>query len=76
MNCKFKINVAFDSSYSWWILILIMLNNMAGLGYGFGTASILNSKYPALLGLEPSQTNLIGSVLTSVILFSGELVWI
>jgi len=62
----------FDTSYSWLVLVLIMLNTYACVSFVFSTSGILAEAYPKLLGLDVSITNLVGSVLTGIILIGSK----
>lgn len=60
-----------DGAYSWIVLVTIAINNIFVPGYALSSVGVFADVYPELLGLDPSQTNIIGSTQLAVILFSG-----
>ena len=60
-----------DGPYSWVILITIVLSRFAGLGFAIATTGVLADEYPRHFGVEQAETNVIGSTLLGVYLFSG-----
>ena len=61
-----------DGPYSWIILFNIALSRFIGIRFAFITTGVLADKYPRHIGVERAQTNVIGSTLLGVSLFSGE----
>ena len=66
----------FDTSYSWLVLVVIILNTYACMSFIFSTSGILAEAYPKLLGLDVSITNLIDSVLTGVTLIGSKCIYL
>lgn len=62
-----------DGAYSWIVLVTILTNVMFVPGYAMSSIGVFADVYPELLGLDSSQTNIIGSTLVGVLLFSGKL---
>lgn len=61
-----------DGPYSWVILMTIVLCRYVGIGFAIASAGVLADEYPRHFGVEQAQTNIIGSALLGVFLFSGE----
>ena len=61
-----------DGPYSWNILFNIALSRFIGISFALITTGVLADKYPRHIGVERAQTNVIGSTLLGVSLFSGE----
>lgn len=61
-----------DGAYSWLVLVTILINTIFVPGYAMSSVGVLAEVYPELLGLESSQTNIVGTTLIAVILFSGK----
>lgn len=54
------------------ILVTIVLSRFVGIGFAVATTGVLADEYPRHFGVEQAQTNVIGSTLLGVFLFSGE----
>lgn len=60
-----------DTNTSAFLIAVAALNGLCGVGFGFGTASVLAAEYRRLFP-ESDHTDLIGSLLTGSFLFSGK----
>lgn len=61
-----------DGPYSWLVLLAIIVTNFCCMGYLVGSASIYSEVYPRLLNKDITVTNVIGSTLMGVFMFSGN----
>lgn len=63
-----------DGPYSWVIMVTIAVSRFSGISFGLTTLGVLAGEYPKHFGVEQAQTNLIGSTLLGMFLFSGMFV--
>ena len=61
-----------DGPYSWIILAAIALTRFVGIGIAMSTLGVFADTYPEYFGEEQAKTNVIGSTLLGIFLFSGK----
>ena len=60
-----------DGPYSYIVLITIAVNVIFVPGFAMSSVGVFADIYPTLLNSDSTQTNIIGSVLLAVLLFTG-----
>ena len=61
-----------DGPYSWLMLFVIVLNSSMG-GLLYTTIGIMTEKYPHVLDIEQSSSNLVGAVALGIYMFTGKM---
>ena len=61
-----------DGPYSWIILAAIALSRFVGISFALTTLGVFADTYPEHFGEEQAKTNVIGSTLLGIFLFSGK----
>ena len=63
-----------DGPYSCIVLITIAVNVIFVPGFAMSSVGVFADIYPTLLNSDSTQTNIIGSMLLAVILFTGKII--